>query len=335
MADALLDSFQAASDRTVAWLLAQQRDDGSLGDQRDDVAFYYKVPLLLLLSGHQRACYRMLDFVADRFQEPHGGFSSTIERKTIDPVLTEYDAYIDGWLAMAAQRAGRFDLARPAWAHLRRYSHPGLGGFCLGGRYRGDGQDVIELLSTAHLGLVALYCGELPLALAAGHCLRRFWERQPDPDRLLLRMDDAGEFIREWPDAAAGLHVVDRRATGQAWFFVGYPIAFLVQLARATGNAAHLATAHLGAAKGFASFLLESGDVLATEHFSHKVGWGMALLARSTGDARYRELALTIGRGMLERQSEAGTWLDEGPEHTRFEQSAEVALWLRKIATLL
>ncbi|MFV8755007.1 hypothetical protein ACNOYE_31035 [Nannocystaceae bacterium ST9] len=329
------DTFSSAARRTVDWLLSQQRDDGSLGPERHDLAYYYKTPLLLLLAGHSGAAQRMLDFVARNFQQQDGHFASSSKIKTLDPLLAQYDAYIDGWLAIAAHRSGRFELARPAWAHLRRFANPGFGGFCLSGHYRGDGSDVIELLTTAHLGMTALYCGELPLALAAGHCLRRFWEYQPDPERrLLLRMDDAGEFIDRWPNDTSSLHVVECGAAKQAWFFVGYPIAFLVMLARATGNSANLARAHLATAAAFAGFAERCGDALLVDHSAHKVAWALGLLAQVSGDPKHRALAMAIARGMVERQSEAGTWLDAGPDHTRVEQSAETALWLFELATM-
>jgi hypothetical protein len=330
MIDDPRDTFASAARRTVDWLLSQQLDDGSLGAERRDLACYYKAPLLLQLGGHGRAAHRMLDFVARKFQQQDGSFANSL-----DPSLAIYPSYSDGWLAMAAQRNGRFELARPAWAHLRRFGHPGFGGFCLAGHYRGDGSDVVELLTTAHLGMTALYCGELPLALAAGHCLRRFWEHQPDPEnRLLVRMDDAGEFIDRWPDETANLHVIDSRSADQAWYFIGYPIAFLVMLARATGNSANLARAHLQTAKAFAGFAERCGESLITDPFAHQVAWGLGLLARVSDEARHRELAYTIGRSMVERQREAGTWLDEEPDHHRVDQSVESALWLLELATM-
>ena len=335
MTDDPRDTFSAAARRSVDWLLGQQHDDGSLGPERADLAYYYKAPLLLQLGGEARAAHRMLDFIAANFQRRDGSFASSLEHKTEDPLLASYAAYVDGWLAIAAQRSGRFELARPAWAHLRRFAHPGLGGFCLDGHYRGEGNDVIDMLTTAHLGMTALYCGELPLALAAGHCLRRFWEHQPDPERrLLLRMDDAGEFIDAWPAELAKVHVIEASTSDQAWFFLGYPIAFLVMLARATGNSANLARAHLSTAKAFAQFAERCGDALIGDHYAHKVGWGLGLLARVSGEARHRELAHAIARSMVARQSEAGTWLDEGPDLRRVDQSAETALWLHELATM-
>jgi hypothetical protein len=329
------DTFSSAALRAVDWLLSQQLDDGSLGSERTDLAYYCRAPQLLQITGHARAAHRMLDYVARNFQQQDGRFANSPTEKTRDPVLTEYEACIDSWLAIAAHRAGRFELARPAWAHLRRFSNPGYGGFCLAGHFRDDGSDVIELLTTAHLGMTALFCGELPLALAAGHCLRRFWEQQPDPDRrLLLLMDDAGEFILDWPDTAASQHVVDVAKPREAWFPVGYPIAFLVMLANATGNSANLARAHLTTAKAFAGFAERCGDALLMDGRAHAVAWGLGLLAGVSGESRYREMAQVIGQNLVARQSEAGTWQDGASDLERVDQTAETALCLFELASM-
>jgi hypothetical protein len=47
----LLDSYQEAGDRTVAWLTSQMAADGSLGPENQDLACYYKLPYLLQLAG--------------------------------------------------------------------------------------------------------------------------------------------------------------------------------------------------------------------------------------------------------------------------------------------
>ena len=52
MGDATLQSFRAASDATVEWLLAGSREDGSLSEANDGSCCYVKAPLLLLLTGH-------------------------------------------------------------------------------------------------------------------------------------------------------------------------------------------------------------------------------------------------------------------------------------------
>lgn len=329
------DTFSSAARRAVDWLLSQQLDDGSLGPGRNDLGYYCKVTQLLQITGHARATHRMLDHVARNFQQPDGRFANSSSEKSSARVFSEYEATLDGWLAIAAHRAGRFELARPAWAHLRRFANPGYGGFCLDGHYRGDGHDIIELLTTAQLGMTALFCGELPLALSAGHCLRRFWEQQPEPEhRVLMRMDDTGEFIVDWHPRHAGSHVLEGREPNQSWYFVGYPIAFLVMLANATGNSANLARAHVVTAKAFAGFAERHRDQLMASPHAHAVAWGLTLLAKVSGEPSYAEFAHALAESLVARQSDAGTWHDHSGDMERVDRTAETALCLFEMSSL-
>jgi hypothetical protein len=249
--------------------------------------------------------------------------------KTTDPVLSLYPGYINGWLTLAAQKLGRFDLSYPAWGHLRGFRQPGLDGFTL--TPTGDGGDPdIEVLMSAHLGLAALYLGELEPALDAGRALRRFLDLQPAPEgRLYLRMTGAGALRTEFPAEAAGLHVIAADQPGQAWFFVGYPMAFLAHLYRADGDPAHLDTA-----RGYFDFAQRCAPHMVGEHFAHKVAWGAAELAAVTGEPAPRALAAQIAGHLLAAQDADGTWQADQPIHTRIDQSAEVAIWLLTIASL-
>lgn len=329
------DEFSSAARRAVEWLLSQQLDDGSLGPGREDLGHYCKPAQLLQITGHARATHRMLDHVAREFQQPDGRFANSSSEKSSARVFSEYEACLDGWLAIASHRAGRFELARPAWAHLRRFANPGYGGFCLDGHYRGDGHDIIEVLTTAQLGMTALFCGELPLALSAGHYLRRFWEQQPEPEhKLLLRMDDSGECIVDWHKRQAGVHVLDGREPNQGWHFLGYPIVFLCMLASSTGSSANLARAHVVTAKAFAQFAERHRDALLASPQSYAVAWGLGLLAKLSGESSYAEFAHAIGRSLVARQSAAGTWQDTSGDLERVDQTAETALCLFEMSAI-
>ncbi|MGA7980009.1 MAG: hypothetical protein WCA32_07245 [Chromatiaceae bacterium] len=88
-----------------------------------------------------------------------------------------------------------------------------------------------EFQGQSPLGMAALYLGDLERALGAGRTLQRFVELQPAIDaRFYLRMSRSGELQTEFPAEIAGLSVIDAGQTGQAWFFIGYPIAFLARL---------------------------------------------------------------------------------------------------------
>ena len=111
---------------------------------------------------------------------------------------------------------------------------------------------------------------------------------------------------------------------------IGYPMAFLAKLFQATGD-----VAHLEAARGYLDFALACGGNLRSFHFSHKVAWGAAVLARITGDRRCVELATAIANHLLEIQDASGAWLIDQPAHTTFDQTAEIAIWLTEISAEL
>ena len=57
-------------------------------------------------------CVQVLDNLKEKFMQKDGDFLSFpsnagLERKTDDQVLARYWPYINGWIAMAAQRLGR------------------------------------------------------------------------------------------------------------------------------------------------------------------------------------------------------------------------------------
>src|SRR5262249_32148465 len=126
---AVMTRYELAADRAVEWLAAQLREDGSYGPSADDLACYYKSPDLFQLAGRTGDAARLLTFVQRRFMRADHDFTTAENHKSGDPAFTEYWAYPNGWLAMAAQRMGRFDVAYPAWEYLRSYHERARGGF--------------------------------------------------------------------------------------------------------------------------------------------------------------------------------------------------------------
>ncbi|HKR48006.1 MAG TPA: hypothetical protein VJT72_00230 [Pseudonocardiaceae bacterium] len=315
--------YEQAADRAVEWLAIRLRDDGSYGPEADDLACYYKSPYLFQLSGRAGEAACLLTFIRDRFMRPDHDFTTSAGHKSDNAVFTEYWAYPNGWLAMAAQRMGRFDVAYPALEYLRSYHDPEQGGFL--------GANGADALTTAHLGLVCLYFGDLERAHGAGRWLARLLAIQPDlGEGLLLRRDRSGHIVRDIPEGQAVFHLVSAHEPDQAYFMIGYPVAFLAKLFEATAD-----DAHLRAARGYLDFGLSCNGNLRSCPTSHKVAWGAAILARITGDARCAELAVSIADHLLDIQDSSGAWLVDQPAHTTFDQTAEIAIWLQEISAEL
>jgi len=321
--------YEQAADRAVVWLTDQLAEDGSFGPQADDLACYYKSPYLLALSGRLREAAQLLDHVKRRFMCEDGDFTTAAERKSENDAFQEYWAYPNAWVALGAQRLGRSDVAYPALSYLRSYEAP-CGGFYTRRRTDVD-DDVVDVLTTAHLGLLALSIGDLARARGAGDYLARVLDAQADLDYgLHLRTGSERRVVDEFPADAAGFHLVSRVEPDQAYFMVGYPIAFLARLAELTGDGGHLQ-----AARGYLDFALSCEGNLRASALSHKVAWGAAVLGRVADDPQAIELATHVAGFLLEVQDPGGAWLPMEPPHTTFDQTAEIAIWLHEIAVEL
>jgi hypothetical protein len=316
---------EQAADRAVRWLTDQLGEDGSFGPDADDLACYYKSPYLLALSGRPREAGRLLDHVRDRFMRGDGDFATADERKSANAAFQEYWAYPNGWIALGSVRSGRVDVAYPAVDYLRAHD-AACGGFFTH-RRSADADDVVDALTTAHLGLLALSFGDVRRAEQAGGYLTRLLGAQPDLDHgLHLRTDSTGRLVDEFPAEAAAFHLVSRTEPDQAYFMLGYPIAFLARLAELTGD-----RGHLRAAEGYLGFALSCEGNLRASPASHKVAWGAAVLGRVACAPRGLALAEQITEFLLDMQDAGGAWLPTEPPHTTFDQTAEIAIWLREI----
>ena len=159
-----ISKFLNASQKAVDFFLKHLDPQGALNapDAPRDICVYYKLVTLMLVSGRNLEANRILDHIQKSFLQPNGDLRSKAdggrENKSVSGALCEYCAYSNGWIAMAAQRTGRFDISYPTWAYMEKFFHPTLGGATTRAPY-GEENNVMDVLSTAHLGLTALYFG--------------------------------------------------------------------------------------------------------------------------------------------------------------------------------
>ena len=320
------EAFDRASRRAMAYLQTKLFDGPGHGPQREDLGAFYKAPYLFLACGDLRAAQQCLDQVKARFMDADGDFLTRPGLKSENAAFQEYWAYPNGWLVIAAQKAGRFDVSRPGGRYLERFHSAAHDGFVTRNPRAADGA-VLDVLTNAHLGLVALYLGDLEPARSAARFLARCAERQPNIARdFYLHLDESGNPVTKFPASTAMFHRVSANEPQQAYFMLGYPMAFLGKLHQATGDATYLATA-----RHYLAFALTCGEALRECHFSHKVAWGGAILARITGDEAAARLAVAIGGFLLGTQHECGAWLPKESAIVACDQTAEAAIWLREI----
>lgn len=312
-----------AAQRTVRWLDQQLQDDGSFGPDVDDLSCYYKVPYIFSLTGRRAAAHLVLDHIKTRFFQSTGDFTTSEKIKSATPVFGEFWAYTNGWIAIAAQRMGRFDVAQPAYDYIKTFFHPKLGGFTTHKPYS-SGNELVDVISTSHLGLVSLYFGDIERAKKARLFLHEMMEKQPDPTtKIFLKADGRGSLVSIFPHDAGVFHQVHAHEPNQAYFMVGYPIAFLAKLYLATGERRFLATS-----KRYLDFAMNAKGNLRTFHFSHKVMWGASIVAQITGEFEYAKFASEIAEHLLKIQSGTGLWLESEPFYMMIDQSTEIAIWL-------
>ncbi|HWM88213.1 MAG TPA: hypothetical protein VNO33_20305 [Kofleriaceae bacterium] len=324
------DRLLASAHHAVARLASELREDGSYGPRHQDLASYYKSPALFLAAGRWDLADRVLGFIAQRFLREDGDFQTPEAGKTDDPELAARPGYPNGWIAVAAQRLGRFEVSEPAWSHFKRYFHPGLGGGCVEGPHEPGAARRIDMLMTAHLGLSALFFGDGEVAHRAEQVLVRFLDQQPEPAaRMLLRMDESGALVQELAGEQTRDHQVRADASDQAWPSIGHAIGFLALLHRITGSGEALR-----AARGYLDFALAC-PVLPGEPRAHQVAWAAALLGEISQAPPYFDLSVAIARVLMAGQGSGGLWRDADGDvapHTSFDQTAETALCLLEIA---
>lgn len=298
------EQFQEAAHRGVAWILAQQRGDGSFSDPTDGIGGYYKLPYALSLTGHTRQAMALCRWIARHHFTPEGDFGPDAAGAA-GARHERWPTYRQAWLVLGLHRLGRWDLSLAGAGYLLRHQLPGGGFYATEGEAR-----LVEPVCTSWSGLAVLATGHVGAATRAGDALVRMVESQPDPGRFYFRMTEGGELVTEVPQGEELFHYVDAGRPQQVYYNPGIALIFLADLYRATGSAPYLAACHQ--LLDFAGRC--AGDVYRFPP-SGKLGFGCALLYELTGREEARQGASALGDYLVETQTEEGTWKlpDAGP----------------------
>ncbi|XP_066294417.1 uncharacterized protein [Branchiostoma lanceolatum] len=332
------DKYLTASQKAVDCLVKTGICRPDFRKEHTDAAFYFKSVTSLLLAGKHKEANNVLDHIRDTCMKDDDFISPGVEvgQKSANGAYNEFWAYANGWIAMGAMRLQRFDVAYPAYRYIQeKFFHPALGGATLK-PYSKTEPNIVEVLSTAHLGMVFMTFGDLDKALKCGENLKLFTKlnKEGDPNTFYLRMDDKEKLVTDFPAEAAAICAVKSTEANQLYFFVGYPIAFLAKLYAATGN-----ESFRNCAEDILDFCMRCDESIYSFNFSHKVGWGAACLAAAVSNTdkkeKYIQVATKIADYLVSLQSDRGSFLDSSPEMDNLDQTAEISVWLREIATEL
>ena len=126
----LTDVYKKSAEKALDWLLLQLKPDGSYGSAINDLACYYKSPNLFYISGRIAEAKRTLIHIQHAYMQSNGDFMTFAGIKSANGTLAEYRAYTNGWIALAAQKMGSFDVAYPAYRYLSSFCHKLGFGIC-------------------------------------------------------------------------------------------------------------------------------------------------------------------------------------------------------------
>ncbi|KAL4220010.1 hypothetical protein ACF0H5_020422 [Mactra antiquata] len=335
-----MEKFLLASRKTAKYLCKLVDDDGVLkhDDINMDLCSQYKLTTLLLISGYTKQANKLLDRIKKDFMQPNGDFLSYPEKKDGEQKsssfpMTHFWSYMNAWIAMAAHRLGRFDISYPAFEYCKTYFNPNVNMVCVTEPYNDSNTELtMDCLSTSHFGLLCLYMGDLEKAKLCGEGMITFIAEQPDIDNILyLRKSvSTGKIITVPPENMEPFFMVKKDSPKQLYFFIGYVGIFMAKLFQATDD-----QRYFQCAKSMIDFALTCHESICMFSFSHKVGYAAALVAKETKEAKYRRLAIGLGEYLISIQTEEGLFCKEMDIMDRFDQSAEIAIWLREMNSVL
>jgi len=95
---------QLATDYILACLNEENVDESFL---LDDLSYCYRIPFALIEMGRKELAGRVLQSICRRYMLPNGDFRQTIDLKSADPKLNQFDLSINAWILVAAMHLGR------------------------------------------------------------------------------------------------------------------------------------------------------------------------------------------------------------------------------------
>ncbi|MCC7261039.1 MAG: hypothetical protein IT369_00820 [Candidatus Latescibacteria bacterium] len=292
--------LQAAA-RAADWFAARLGPGGRLPPDLHDLGSYYKWPLFLHALGRADLARAVYDRCLADFFTADGDFRSG-QAKSADPIYSLIaDSYTNTWLIAAARLYGQGEVGRLALDCLRRRQVARTGGFLTGrpGDHPEQRQDIVTI---AGCGNAFLAWGELEPALQAGDCLLRVLASQQQAPDFCFYIDGEGRLLRHL-DLPPRLLLLQPALPGQAYVYPGMTALFLARLYLASGEARFLA-----GAQGYFALQERCGEAMYQGFGCCKTGWCAAVLARITGDERYRRSVHRAAAAILAVQHPTGEW---------------------------
>lgn len=316
------------------WLAEHQNPDGSwigLDDPKMDA--FYKGSWALTLTGRPAAVQRLLNYAGQLFLTEDGDF---LPRQHPWHSTVHYP-YANAYFIVGSIMAGRYEITAPAVRFLLSQQNTDHGGFYALRTEPGQ-KNRCDTMSAGAAGVACLAAGQVEAARRVADYLAHLIELQPAPnDRFFTTIEADGKLGTEpQDDAEAWWRIIDTHTENQCWYAVGLPLAFLIQLAEATGKPHHRELA-----RWFFDFQSRCTGPWDGGS-SGKGGWACAMLYRITGEPHYRDIAFHVANHIVARQNADGGWTSSAPKDSTgpsrlrnmdLDATAELTLWLALIST--
>lgn len=294
-------SWLQAAARAADWFAAQLGPGGRLPPGLHDLGSYYKWPLFLHALGRAELARAVYHRCLADFLTPEGDFRNG-PAKSADPIYSLIaDSYTNTWLIAAARLFGQLEVGRLTLDCLRLRQVAHTGGFLTGrpGDHPDQRQDIVTI---AGCGNAFLAWGELAESVQAGDCLLRVLAAQQDAEDFYFYLDGEGRPLRDL-DLPPRLLVLQPALPGQAYVYPGMTALFLARLYLVSGE-----DRFLEGAQRYFGLQERCGEAVYQGFGCCKTGWCAAVLARITGEARYRRSVHRAAASILAVQGPAGDW---------------------------
>ena len=324
-----MNDLQTTANKTLSYLLTNlDRILVETQSHAPDIAKLYKLPMLFIVSGHQEVAQQVLSFIQTRYLTDSGDLLTqpATDFKSAKPEYNEFYTYTNGWIVRAAQKLNYQPLSKLGYQFIEPLlSESGQGSLT---HAPGVNDDVTDVLTTAHHGLICLERGLMQQAHSAGQYLIDMYNKQPELDkRFYLRSSRQGQLLTQFSGEQAPLYTVETDRDNQLYFMLGYPCAYLALLYQATGSQLYLDTA-----VDYFQFVLNCQHALLSLN-SHKISWAASLLYRlDRPEPQYLNAIATITDQFIKQQDNQGLWYTADNDPIKvYDQSAEIACWFVSI----
>ncbi len=258
------------------------------------------------LVGNNEEAHQILTWIRDNRLRANG---SLILTEDVNDTENNVDVYKHAWTCQGAHRLGRFDVSYPIYNFLKTLKMP-CGGYPLQ-----KGMPFARAMTTAWVGVTAIYFNDMEEALScAKWCIDQL-EAQPDIDNKFYFMTKPDGSIATEAD---GADFIDNKKLKQCYWECGFAMMLMDRLYQITKD-----EKYLGYAKRYMEFLFTCAEDTWSYWGSGKAALGCAMYYSFTGDERAMEAAVKFIDFVVETQVKVadkdgkyagGFWYDDEPD---------------------